>query len=323
MASARPAVRWAMAANVYISEGRSRELVTRLSGLGAAAGVVVANEFLDVAYHRAGITFASTDAGRLEAAIIAVSREALLALDLRGHTASHPRVGVVDHISCSPLGAATCDEAGRLATRVGSSLGRGEPGVWPAVPVYYYGFAREDARPLAKLRRSLGYFGGAVRGEWTGLSDKMLVAMRELPADTGPPDVNPIHGVAVVGAVPWVTNYNILLTRQEADTYDEAELMTRCRRIAKSTSTRGGGPPAVETMALPHEHGVEVACNLLDTSSTPAAEVLRCVGELAKAEDLQLKSDYYTNKLPEEILTIAERADQAATDGGDLKRRRS
>ena len=38
-------------------------------------------------------------------------------------------------------------------------------------------------------------------------------------------------------------------------------------------SERGGGLPKVETMALPHEKGVEVACNLLDAEMSSAAQV--------------------------------------------------
>ena len=30
---------------------------------------------------------------------------------LRSATRTHPRLGVVDHVACNPLGAATCDEA--------------------------------------------------------------------------------------------------------------------------------------------------------------------------------------------------------------------
>lgn len=295
--------------HVYISEGRDRALVSRLSAAGVAAGAAVANEFLDAAYHRAGVTFASSDAGRLEAAVTAVCQEALKALDLRGHTASHPRVGVVDHVACNPLGAATCEEAGRLAVRVGHFLGHGEPGVRPAVPVYLYGAAREDGRPLAALRRSLGYFGGASRGEWSGLSEEMAAAMRALAPDVGPREADPCHGAAVVGAVPWVTNYNLLLTGQGLD---QTELMSRCRRIARLTSARGGGLQAVETMALPHEKGVEVACNLLDTAATSAPNVRSHVLELADAEGLHLESDYFTNKQAEEVLALAQVEELAA-----------
>ena len=46
-------------------------------------------------------------AERLRAAFVGLGRvqvgAALSSLDLRAHTASHPRLGVVDHISCHPL----------------------------------------------------------------------------------------------------------------------------------------------------------------------------------------------------------------------------
>ncbi|CAJ1364810.1 unnamed protein product, partial [Effrenium voratum] len=120
------------------------------------------------------------------------------------------------------------------------------------VPVYFYGAVREDQRPLAELRRHLGYFSGAAKGEWSGLPDVTKEAIARLPADRGP-QVDERHGVTVVGAAPWVHNYNLLVT---AD-LDQAELMARCRRIARGTSSRHGGPAEVETMALPHEKGVE------------------------------------------------------------------
>lgn len=298
----------ALAVHVYVSEGRDRALISRLSSAGAAAGAAIANEFLDAAYHRAGLTLASTNVCRLEASVEAVCCEALRSLDLRAHTASHPRVGVVDHIACNPLGTTTCEEAGRLARRLGGHLGSGDTGTRPAIPVYFYGAAREDGRALAELRRSLGYFGGAARGEWNGLSEQMAAAMRNLAPDVGPSEVNPQYGAAVVGAVPWVTNYNLLLA---GNGLDEQELMIRCRRIARLTGARGGGLAAVETMALPHEQGVEVACNLLDMSITPAVEVRAHVVELAEAEGLLVVSDYFTNKQPEEVLAIAQAEDNA------------
>ena len=69
-----------------------------------------------------------------------------------------------------------------------------------------------------------------------------------LVPDFGPASLNPRHGFAAVGAVLWVVNYNVLLHTQD---------MQACRSIAKAVSTRGGGLPAVEAMALQHEEGTQ------------------------------------------------------------------
>lgn len=294
------ASRRAVVAHVYVSEGRDSALIARMSAAGSATGAAVANEFMDAPYHRAGITLASICSERLEAGIVAVCREALLNLDLRSHIASHPRVGTVDHVACNPLGEATCEEAADVAIRVAQHLGSGALG--SAIPVYLYGAAREDSRSLAELRRSLGYFGGARKGEWVGLPPQVAAAQRELAPDYGPAQADERHGLAVIGAVPFVHNYNLLVIGEDLD---QAELMTRCRRIARSVSARGGGLPSVESMALPHERGVEVACNLLDVAQASPPAVRTYVQALCESEGVHLDSDYFTNKTPDELLQIA------------------
>lgn len=72
-----------------------------------------------------------------------------------------------------------------------------------------------------------------------------------LTADYGPDAPPPQHGVLCLGAVPWVTNYNILL-----DTRD----LQYVSKLARNTSTRGGGLPAVEAMALVHDGGMWCNC---------------------------------------------------------------
>lgn len=62
--------------------------------------------------------------------------------------------------------------------------------------------------------------------------------------DFGPLAVNPASGVVLVGATPWVTNYNISL-----ETTDMASAIA----IARTVSERTGGLPNVQAMALRHE----------------------------------------------------------------------
>lgn len=80
-------------------------------------------------------------------ASLEVSRSALRAIDLRAHKASHPRVGVVDHVSIHPVGntaeakASAC-ETGRT---IAETLGR------EGLPVLLYGDLKDDRR-LAEVR---------------------------------------------------------------------------------------------------------------------------------------------------------------------------
>ena len=57
---------------------------------------------------------------------------ALRAVDLRTHTATHPRLGTVDHILCSTLGCAGVQAAARAAHVVARRVAEGSL----PVPVY-------------------------------------------------------------------------------------------------------------------------------------------------------------------------------------------
>lgn len=105
---------------------------------------------------------------QLAAAAARLSKAALRLLDLRHHSATHPRLGVVDHISCHPLAApgplleagAGMQQAANLARAIGQELGGGEG----AVPVFLYGAAHPQQRALADVRRAMGYFQGSSQG---------------------------------------------------------------------------------------------------------------------------------------------------------------
>lgn len=64
--------------------------------------------------------------------------------------------------------------------------------------------------------------------------------------DLGLAQFNPRHGIAAIGASPWVTNLNVPLATAE---------LAASRRIARAVSARGGGLPAVEAMGLPYHSG--------------------------------------------------------------------
>jgi hypothetical protein len=88
----------------------------------------------------------------VEAAVHLASK-ALECLDLRRHAATHPRLGVADHISCHPLGgAASLQDAAALATSIAQQLSSGPH----QLPIYLYGSASQQGRRLADIRRQLG-----------------------------------------------------------------------------------------------------------------------------------------------------------------------
>ena len=114
-------------------------------------------------------------------------------LDLAAHQATHPRLGVVDHIACHPLtNADDLQCAAEVAVKIGRLLGEGshskaslkvvsaEPAsveaALPAkdpeaidssqqgIPCLLYGAAHPTSRPLDEIRRAFQYFRGASAG---------------------------------------------------------------------------------------------------------------------------------------------------------------
>ncbi|GLI66512.1 hypothetical protein VaNZ11_010333, partial [Volvox africanus] len=199
----------------------------------------------------------------------------------------------------------------------------------PALPVYLYGYAHPSRRCLSEVRRQLGYFRRAADGSWgsgSGANSRNLqVQQQMLPdpndllqfsPDLGPVEPPPQSGLLTIGAVPWVTNYNVPL--QDVD-------LEEAKWLARAVSERGGGLPGVEAMALKHEDDtVEVACNLLDeTQSSPHAVQAR-LEALASSRGLDQWAvlwGYRTNKTPEELLHIAAAA--LAAKAAEERRMRS
>ena len=163
---------------VNVSEGRDLgavELIAR------TAGRELLDLHADADHNRSVLTLAGEDAAR------AVAAAAVLALDLRGHTGAHPRLGVVDVVPFVPLGRATLDDAvaarDRFAAWAGHELG---------VPCFCYG----PERSLPELRRR---------------------AFRDLDPDVGPQVADPRTGAICVGARPVLVAYNLWLAAPDLE----------------------------------------------------------------------------------------------------------
>lgn len=145
---------------VYISEGRDKELLDSLANAAATtarpdAGLI--REFRDPTYNRTGFTIGGRSTSAVVDASLEVSRRALRAIDLRLHEASHPRIGVVDHVSVHPVGPQGAQEASREAgMAIAKGLAEEE-----MLPVLLYGDLN-NGRGLAEVSNKYVRSGSAV-----------------------------------------------------------------------------------------------------------------------------------------------------------------
>ena len=159
--------------------------------------------------------------------MISASRTALDNIDLRQHEGGHPRKGSVDLIPIHPITESTSlIDCGQVAMTIGSQLRDSHPDL----EIFYFGHADPPAfRDLVKARKQVGWFQG----------------VKNSPSR---------HGLTGIGAVPYMSNFNVMLETNDLRTG---------LSIAASLRERNGGFLGVQCMAFPHENDrVEVACNV-------------------------------------------------------------
>ncbi|KMZ64340.1 Formimidoyltetrahydrofolate cyclodeaminase, Glutamate formimidoyltransferase [Zostera marina] len=290
---------------LYISETRNGATLEAIEQAAAKLypKTAVVNKFEDTAYNRVGYTLVSdfASAASIRKIVFDMVRIALEQIDLRLHTGTHPRLGVIDHICFHPLETpSSLDDnihqpsaiAKSVATDIGNKL---------QVPVFLYGgAARQQGKALDSIRRELGYFrpNSTRNHQWVGGFGNSM----PLNPDQGPSEVLPAKGVVLIGATSWVDNYNVPLWSTD---------MTIAKRIARKVSERGGGLPSVQAMALTHgDDSIEVACNLLKPEIVSAHQVQLQIESLATKEGLIAGKGYFTD-LPKE--TIVENYMNSAT----------
>uniref|UniRef100_A0A804R405 glutamate formimidoyltransferase n=2 Tax=Zea mays TaxID=4577 RepID=A0A804R405_MAIZE len=290
---------------LYISEARNSGALRAIEHAAAALRplAVLVNTFADDAYNRVGYTLVSPLAGGaasppLRCAAFRVVAAAIEAVDLDAHAGAHPRLGVVDHIAFHPLASARLEDVTALARAVAADIGDR----LQAVPTYLYGAAHRDGRTLASIRRQLGYFTPTSPGgeQWHGAPDSLL----PVAPDAGPRTSSASNGVVVVGATPWVDNYNVPLATADVSV---------ARRIARAVSERGGGLACVQAMGLAHGDGAtEVACNLLHPDAVGADQVQERVSRLAAGLGVGVGQGYFTDFSREKVVELYLQAAQAA-----------
>jgi len=239
----------AIYSQIYISEGRESAFLSEITSLvkqktELSSGCALINTFSDFPYNRTSFTVC----GGVQELIIIIQEAAKFALDrlnLENHFASHPRVGVVDHISIHPLCGNDLLNATEAALQLGQYFGQELH-----IPVLFYGDI--NGKRLSAVRREISYF--RKQQSFT------------VESDVGPTAVCRNKGLMCIGAVMPVLNYNIRFASQS---------MKAVSQITQYVRESNEGLPEVEALTLEYGEGFyEVACNLLNVEITPPEEVL-------------------------------------------------
>ncbi|KAE8810810.1 Formimidoyltransferase-cyclodeaminase [Hordeum vulgare] len=276
---------------LYISESRNAAIVDTISRIGQKnPEVVLLSKFDDKYYNRVRYTLVSyiTSESSAGEAVFGPIRKVLLemieaafsAINLQAHSGTHPRIGVVDDISFHPLSpAATMEDAAQLAKLVASDIGNGLQ-----VPVFLYAAAHPTSKSVSAARRELGYYRPNHKGvQWAG---QVLPHTLPVKPDVGPAHVSRERGATMVGATPFVDNYNVPIFCKDVPTV---------RRITRRVTGRSGGLPTVQALALFHgDNCTEIAC-LLDPDHVGADQVQWLVEQIAEEQGLEVDKGYFTD----------------------------
>ncbi|KAJ8252805.1 hypothetical protein GJAV_G00205820 [Gymnothorax javanicus] len=240
-----------VACMLNISEARSKDIVEKVARAaifksegGQREGTTVLNIFNDYGYNRSVITIAASIEGIREA-VLSACQQACQLIDMRGHVGDHPCMGAVDLIPLYPLGEGVAlEECGVEARALAVDLTEKVPGT----SAFHFGFADlPKHRGLAQRRKELGWF----------RKDPNLESIKP---DVGENLVRR-YGLTGVGASPYVMNCNVTI-----DTCDVAVGRHVAQGLRESSV---GGLPGVQSLALPHEGAVEIACNVESVCGAP------------------------------------------------------
>lgn len=248
-----------------VSEGRRGGVIDAMARAIEASGARLVDIHRDVDHHRSVFTFLGPAAVTARAAV-ALSREAVETVDLRGHRGVHPRIGAVDVIPFVPLRGASMAEAVRTAHEVGAALA-----AELAVPVFFFGAAavRPDRRELSAARA----------GQFEGLAIRMVTPGGA--PDAGPAQPHPRAGAVAVGARRVLIAFNAVI---------DATDLQAARAIAAAVRESSGGLPALQALGVPlaSRGRVQVSMNLLDYHQSGVSEVMALIEAEAARHRVQV-----------------------------------
>jgi len=243
-----------------VSEGRDHAKIERLAGAFGALRLLDVHS--DPDHGRSVLTLAGEQPDIADG-LLAGAREAVAAIDLRGHEGLHPHVGAIDVAPVVHL-----DDAGRGAAVAAALTAAALIGDELALPVFLYG-ALAAGRERAELRA-----GGVER-----LAARMRAG--ELVPDYGPAEPHPTAGAVLVTARPPLVAFNV-----DLDT-DDVEL---ARGIAAELREAGGGPAGVRAIGLylADRGCAQVSLNVHDPQSVPLAQLVARIRARARVAEAEL-----------------------------------
>ena len=263
------------------SEGRRLETTKQLSAaIESVNDAFVLGTHIDTDHNRSVITFVSSPASVVEAALRAVATAANL-IDIGMHTGQHPRIGATDVLPFVPVRGVTMDQCVTLAHEAGQRIASELQ-----IPVYFYERAalRADRARLEDVRQ---------RG-FEELRERIGVDPLRAP-DVGPARVHQTAGAIAIGARPFLIAFNVNLRTSETSI---------ARAIAHAIRARDGGLPFVKALGfeLKSRGLVQVSMNLIDYQSTGLAEVFAAVQQQAESLNVQIEGTEIVGLVPQAAL---------------------
>ena len=263
------------------SEGRKPEKVRLIAdAIAAVETACVLDTHIDPDHNRSVITFVSTPAKIVEAAVSAVRRAAEL-IDMRAHQGEHPRLGATDVLPFVPVHGVTMDDCVKLAHDAGKIIAREL-----RIPVYYYERAalRPERVNLEDVRR------GALE-----LLREQINTNPERAPDEGLPQVHDSAGAIAVGARPFLIAFNVILRSGD---------IAVARQIARAIRARNGGLPCVKALGfrLQTRGLVQVSMNLVNYEVTGMTAAYDAVQRESERLGVEIESAEIVGLIPRNAL---------------------
>jgi len=213
-----------------VSEGRGAIVLDALAG---ACGAALLDRHVDPDHHRSVFTLAGPGPDDAASAVRRLADAVASAVDLRGHSGVHPRLGALDVV---PFVALDGDVSRALHAARDFATWWAEYGV----PIFFYDLADTEDRPLPSVRRDA--FAGHV-------------------PDLGPSAPHPALGATAVGVRPPMVAVNCVLRDDD---------LALAHRIAARVRESSGGMRGVRALgfALASQVRAQVSMNLVDLDAT-------------------------------------------------------